>query len=196
MPDLIDPGIRSAFEGVVEALGAAGHDIVRFDLPDRLASAASFGAVVVAEAAPLYAGMPADGLGEAAARALRGAASADVAAARTRLAADARRYDACLADSDALLSPTLFAPMPARGVHHIETGGRRWPLLAATLSATAFANVLGAPSLAMPLPACPGIGLPLGAAPFSLHLTGRPGHDLALLDMAERIRAGLSNMAM
>lgn len=93
-----------------------------------------------------------------------------------------RRLDEALGDADALLHPTLPAPVPARGADSVQIDGRRVSLREALVRYQWPANLSGWPALAFPLGAA-GADDP----PFSAMLTARPTRELSLLDLAERL---------
>jgi Asp-tRNA(Asn)/Glu-tRNA(Gln) amidotransferase A subunit family amidase len=184
-PNYIGAEVRAAFEAVLATLAESGHEISRHSLPDRYDFANAFGTIVVAEATQIYAGIPNQMLGPAAARALANGPPTNEQECRQRLDGWVRAYEACLASCDVLLSPTLFVPPPQRNVHAIEAAGTRWPLLMLMLSATCFCNAAGVPALAMP------VGH--GTLPFSLHLACGRGRDAELLSLAHGILDTLEN---
>jgi len=186
-----EPCISAAMGKVKLRLSRAGHKLERTELPNRDELAAAFGCLVLSEAREVYGYLSTKDrskLGPAAHRALSAKfdhsdlVRAGAIASRARTA-----IEACLADVDVLLTPTLFLTPPRLGEHRVNRDGRSIPIVHAFLAGTCFANVAGAPTLAMP------IERRVGALPFSLHLTARRDQDFELLGIAERLLCDCGN---
>lgn len=91
------------------------------------------------------------------------------------LAASTARTREILRDYGAILTPTT--PHPA----HPHTGA----MVTTSAHFTAFVNLAGAPAIACPA------GLDESGLPVSAQLVGRPHHDTALIDLAERLAPAL-----
>ncbi|WP_165570358.1 amidase [Aeromicrobium sp. IC_218] len=102
------------------------------------------------------------------------AARADAVAARAvAWVADVWR------DADVLLGATVPVTAPRIGEHEVELAGRRWPVEPVLTRETSIANVLGAPSVSVPVPRD---GLPVG-----VQLVARPGAEDVLEGVASRL---------
>ena len=184
-PWYAEPGIEAAMHGVKLKLLQAGHKLERAELPNRDELAAAFGCLVIEEAREFYEHLSTKErakLGPAARRAFStkfnhsDLVRAGAIASRARTATED-----CLADVDVLLTPTLFLTPPRHGELRASQGERSVPIIHAFLAGTCFANVAGAPALAIPMEAA------AGALAFSLHLTARRDRDFELFGIAERI---------
>ena len=180
-----EPSIRSTMRQIKLRLLQAGHKFKRAKLPNRDELADAFSFLVLSEAREFYEHLSTKDrskLGPAAHRALSAKfdhsdlVRAGAFASRARTA-----IEACLADVDVLLTPTLFLTPPRHGEHRVNRDGRSVPIVHAFLAGTCFANVAGAPALAMPVEGR------VRVLPFSLHLTVRRDQDLELFDIAERL---------
>ena len=181
-----DPTIRRAFGVVRERLIASGHRLVAVAMPDRAEFVAAFSRLVLNEARTFYDSLPAcdrKRLGDAAQAALayadRRLTADNVAAARICVAAAAGAILPVLGEVDALLAPTLPIDVPHFGATNVRLGTREVSILHALVTETCVANLCGAPAVASPCPRDAEAG-----PAFSLCLTGAPGRDLHLLDVA------------
>jgi Asp-tRNA(Asn)/Glu-tRNA(Gln) amidotransferase A subunit family amidase len=177
------PMIASWFKALIRAMEERGHHITRVQAPDRYAFAGAFSIMVLSEARHVYADIKPEHrglLGPAAQRALATQFTAtDYQMARNHIDSWRQQYGDFLQDADVLLSPAMFIPPPPPNRHSIEAAGRRWSLLPVLLSGTCVCNVVGSPALVMPVE---NRRFPLG-----LHLTGKLGLDLHLLDIAKQL---------
>jgi Asp-tRNA(Asn)/Glu-tRNA(Gln) amidotransferase A subunit family amidase len=180
-----EPGIKGSMRKIKLGLLRAGHKLKLAKLPNRDELADAFSCLVLNEAREIYEHLSTKDrskLGPAAHRALSvkfdhsDLVRAGAIASRARTA-----IEACLADVDVLLTPTLFLTPPRHGEHRVNRDGRSVPIVHAFLAGTCFANIAGAPALAMPVEGR------VGVLPFSLHLTARLDQDFELFVIAERL---------
>lgn len=187
--DSADAAQRLAFENLMAEI-PSDIAIRRIRLPDPAAAHAAWLTILMAESATFHAPVlrrkPALIGADLRPYLLAGAlipAERYLAAQRFRRAWVAR-LDEALGDADALLHPTLPAPPPQRDAVEIMINGAPAPLREALVRFQWPANLSGWPALAFP--AAPARD---GAPPFSAMLTGRPGRELSLITLAERICA-------
>jgi Asp-tRNA(Asn)/Glu-tRNA(Gln) amidotransferase A subunit family amidase len=190
-PWFAEPGIEASMRKVKLRLLQAGHRLERAELPNRDELASAFGCLVLSEAREFYEHLPTKDrskLGPAASRALSTKFEhSDLARAKAIASRARTAIEACLADVDVLLSPTLFLTPPGHGKYRVNREERRVPIVHAFLAGTCFANVAGTPALAMPLEDR------VAALPFSLHLTARRDRDFELFNIAERLMRDCRN---
>jgi aspartyl-tRNA(Asn)/glutamyl-tRNA(Gln) amidotransferase subunit A len=182
--DSADSSTRVTFGRFVERIGP-GASIHPVHLPDHAAAHAAWLTILLAESAAYHATtlrrtpelIGADVRPFLLAGSLIGA---DRYLAAQRFRADwLLRLDAALGGADAFLHPTLPGSPPLRGAEEMLINGTPAPVRDALVRFEWPANLSGWPALAFPAEP------PDGAEPpFSLMLTGRPGSELALLDMA------------
>lgn len=186
MPDFADAATVTKFEQLQHILRRAGHRVVVCSLPDRRPLTRVFGALVLSEAAGIYASLTKEErsqLGPAAARALDILPDISTIEDARKLAETVKRaYEVRLSECDAILSPTIFITPPERGASFVEIGGRQRAILPLFLEGTCFGNLVGAPAMALPVK---------GATPFSLHVMTKKGADRALFTVSECILTAL-----
>jgi len=180
-----EPGIRASMRKVKLGLLQAGHKLKRAKLPNLDQLADAFSCLVLSEAREFYEHLSTkdrSNLGPAARRALSVKFDhSDLVRAGAIASRASTAIEACLADVDVLLTPTLFLTPPRHGEHRVNRDGRSMPIVHAFLASTCFANVAGVPALAMPMERR------VEALPFSLHLTARRDQDFELFGIAERL---------
>lgn len=93
--------------------------------------------------------------------------------------------DACFADADVLICPTMPIPVPTREEADVERPGQVFSVVAAITPLTRPFNYLGLPVLTMPI-GCDGNGMPIGA-----QLVGRPFAEARLLAVAHQASTAL-----
>jgi aspartyl-tRNA(Asn)/glutamyl-tRNA(Gln) amidotransferase subunit A len=185
-----DPEVLDRFERWLAALAAAGVRITEIELPmlTEAGIAAREGFVIAVEAydwhRDLIATDPDRYDPRVGPRILHGATvlAADYVAALRRIDDCRRRYDAALADADAVVTPTV----PVLPPRVADLGSMDAYLAANTevLRLTEFANRLDLPSVSLP-------GHPEDRAPIGLMVTGRRAGDEVLLDRAALIETCL-----
>jgi aspartyl-tRNA(Asn)/glutamyl-tRNA(Gln) amidotransferase subunit A len=188
---LFDPAVAEELDRVAEILESAGHTVSRVPIPGRDNIAEAHGVIVLSEAAAIYADLDADQraqLGKAAASGLRHAENLTedaVQAAWEWTRAVCSRMAAVMDRIDVLISPTLPIALPAVGAKRANLGGEEVPVVVGMTLLTCLANLTGNPVIALPNPQSS------ESPPSSLQLTGKPGGDEALFDIAARINADL-----
>lgn len=187
-PDtVIHPECLAAYETASRILAGLGHEIV--ELPPvrtpELAGLFETAWMVLAAAEPVRADR--EHLLQPLTRWLRDRGREITPAAfaqlRTRLAAEAERALAVMAPYDAVLTPALAEPPVPVGHFTSGTPEEDFALQNAHTPFAALANITGQPSLALPMRWTPD-GLPVGVL-----LSGRPGHDAALIALAAQLEA-------
>jgi Asp-tRNA(Asn)/Glu-tRNA(Gln) amidotransferase A subunit family amidase len=182
-----DPVIAAAIAQALSRLADAGVAIVPVALPDRDYIEEAHGILVLMEARTVYADTwhaSPNLFPPTARRALDAAAPLSgfaIEAARRTIAAVTEEFAAICRGVDAIVTPTLPAPVPASDARRIRFAGQDVPVINALLAETSIANVTGGPAIAMPCPA-PG-------TLASLQLLAPRGHDARLLAVARRIEA-------
>jgi aspartyl-tRNA(Asn)/glutamyl-tRNA(Gln) amidotransferase subunit A len=189
--ELLDAGVRSAYESAIGRLANAGVTVTEVSLAHAADLAAIYLHIVLPEAAAYHA----DTLERCPERytpnvRLRLEMGRYVLAEdylRARAARDVIRHevDAALDGVDALVLPTLPIPAPLLGLETIEVGGRHEPVRAVMLRLTQPFNISGHPVAALP------IGLTPSGLPASLQLVGRHARTWALLDIAAAVERAL-----
>jgi len=190
--DATQPAVARAFESALDALSRQGVQIIERPLPylAEIGEAAREGGIVSAEAYAVHGDLLRERLHSFDPRVgPRIAQGADVRAhdylrAKRRLRDLAGRYDADLADCDALLTPTV-AILPPR-IADLALDEDYFAVNKQVLRFTELANRIDAPSVTIPAGAA-------GSDPIGVLLTGRRGDDARLLDMAagvERVLRG------
>ncbi|WP_036320651.1 amidase [Microbacterium indicum] len=182
----LDPGARDAYERAIDALTAAGHDVVDADwhpegYPEMFTTIwrASAANLPVADAdldrrtEPITAFMAREGRAMPAQRVLAGLQAAT---------AFERRTIAAFAPFDAVLTPAL-AMAPQKIGWFAETGDpeENFARQCGYAPHTSFVNVSGLPAITVPLPDGS------GARPWSVQLVGRPGGEAAILRLARHV---------
>ena len=191
-----DATVRRAFDVVRARLIASGHRLVAVAMPDRAEFVEAFSRLVLSEAKTFHDNLSAcdrDRLGAAAQAALnyadRSLTAEKIAAAGIAVAAVRDAVLPILCDVDALLAPTLPIDVPHVGATKVRLGTRDVSVLHALVTETCVANLCGAPAVALPCP------MGAEAVPlFSLCLTGAPGRDLYLLDVATDVSRCLQDV--
>ncbi|MGE3842778.1 MAG: amidase [Vicinamibacterales bacterium] len=155
--DLLDPGVRHAFESAIAKLRDAGAQIERLGLPSARYVAPVYFQTVLAEAFAYHstsldtqpdAYTPPVRLRLEAARYVP--ASDYVRAQRGRLVI-ASELDRLLERADALLLPTLPVAASRRGASTVSLDGREEPVRSALLRLTQVFNLTGHPAITIPI---------------------------------------------
>jgi aspartyl-tRNA(Asn)/glutamyl-tRNA(Gln) amidotransferase subunit A len=190
--DLLDEGVRAAFEAALEQLRRAGAMLV-----DRVIAHAE-------DITPVYLHLQLPEASAYHAEALERQPDAYTPAVRLRLemgryllAEDyvraqrgafvlSREVSRALDDLDALVLPTLPIPAPPLGAESVTIAGTPHPVRAMMLRLTQLFDITRHPALSLPGGATPG-GLPVG-----LQLAGHLDKTPELLDVAEAVEGVLS----
>jgi aspartyl-tRNA(Asn)/glutamyl-tRNA(Gln) amidotransferase subunit A len=156
--DLLEPGVRVAFERAREALESAGHEVIDVEIVHAVWTPTVYLHIAVPEATWYHA------------PSLERHASSYSRSVRLRLemgryvlAEDylramrlrdvlKQRVDRALQRCDALMLPTLPIPAPALGSSTVRIGDAQEPVRAAMLRLTQLFNVTGHPALTLPTP--------------------------------------------
>jgi Asp-tRNA(Asn)/Glu-tRNA(Gln) amidotransferase A subunit family amidase len=183
-----DPAVAAIFERTIAALREAGVVIRPVALPDREATIAAHGIVVLAEAREIHADAWRDTpqlFPETARRALAAVqtVTADMArAARADIARIRQDFEKICTGLDAVATPTLPILPPPRKAHRTTLRGRDISVITAMIAETCLANVTGSPAISLPCTNADGSFV-------SLQLLAPRGHDAPLLATAARLSA-------
>lgn len=189
--DVLDDGVRTAFDAAVDGLQRAGArvdaaeihhaaDIGAIYLHISLADAAAYHATMLEQKPKAYTPnvrlrleMGRYVLAEDYVRALRG---------RELLC---REVDASIASYDALLLPTLPIPAPAIGATTVQVGDRQEPVRNMMLRLTQLFNLTGHPVVSLPCGTASGL-------PVGMQLVGRRHETAQLMHVALAVERSLS----
>jgi aspartyl-tRNA(Asn)/glutamyl-tRNA(Gln) amidotransferase subunit A len=180
--ELMDAGVRTAYEEALARLAAAGASIRDVSMPHAADMPAIYLHIVLPEAAAWHAGTldrcPERYTPNVRIRLEMGryVLAEDYLRARAARRVIVREVDAALDGVDALVLPTLPIVAPVVGEETVEVGGRREPVRAAMLRLTQPFNLSGHPALALPCGTVSGL-------PASLQLVGRHARTWRLLEV-------------
>lgn len=155
--DLLEAGVRRAFEAAVARLLEAGARVERLGLPSARYVAPIYFQTVLAEALAYHAASldaqperytPPVRLRLEAARYIP---AADYVRAQRGRFVIARELDTLLEHADALLLPTLPVAASKRGASTVSLGGREEPVRNALLRLTQVFNLTGHPAITIPI---------------------------------------------
>lgn len=186
------PEVRAAFERTVSLLEGLGHRVERVAAPpgDGLAVGEAFftmaGAMLVGmlDFVATMRGAPVatdelEPFTWGVVEAFRARGPAAAAAAREVFEAASRRYLACIAPFDVVLTPVLAGPpWPLGHLSPVLPWATLFERTARAVGYTPIHNVAGCPAMSVPL-SWSDDGLPLGS-----HFAAAPGRDALLLELA------------
>lgn len=187
-----DPAVAGQFERVLVKLRQDGVTIEDVILPSRESVIDAHGIAVLAETRALYAepwSRSPQLFPETARRALiagQDVSTGRVAGARAEIAEIRKAFVRACAGVDAIATPTLPIPPPARGAHRVRLLGQDISVISALIAETSLANATGGPA----------ISLPSGGDTdtlMGLQLSAPQGQDLQLLRIAARLASLVGN---
>jgi aspartyl-tRNA(Asn)/glutamyl-tRNA(Gln) amidotransferase subunit A len=190
--DLLEDGVRERFGEAVEALRAAGADIIHVQIPHAHLIPPIYLHLVLADAAAYHAAML-DTAFDQYTRAValrismgRYILAEDYVRARRGRALLRAHVDDCLGRCAALVLPTLPITAPKIGATVVELGSKKEALRNVMLRLTQPFNLTGHPAISLP---CGGAVPPGGSAPLpvGLQIVGRRGGTIELLRLAQTI---------
>ncbi len=190
--DLLDDGVRSAFERTIEMVRQAGAHTIDVEIPHANLAPAMYLAHVFGDAAAYHAAtlesMP-DRYTDAVRLRLEMArylpAEDYVRALEGRMVLQ-REVDAALSSCDALILPSLAIEAPAIGATTVRLNGKDEAVRAVMLRLTQVFNLTGHPAISLPCGTSPA-GLPYG-----LQLVGRRMQTDSLCETASTVETILS----
>lgn len=184
-------GVRARFEAVVDRLGSRGNPVTAVSLPD---APRALGAYMTMSSAACLPHLEAwIGTGRAGAEVVRRwelghryLGSPELADARRVRRLLRRQVRAAFAGCDVLISPTMPTTAPLLAAVG-RASGLDDPLCAPYTDCwTVVANLVGLPSVSVPAGCSDEDGMPVGVM-----LTGRPGADADLLELARLVERDL-----
>jgi aspartyl-tRNA(Asn)/glutamyl-tRNA(Gln) amidotransferase subunit A len=182
--DLLDAGVRRAFESAVASLRSAGAMVDDVEIPSARFIAAVYVHLGFGDAAPYHAAAL-DTMPEKYTKPVR----LRLEMARYVLAEDYTRalagreqlrqeVDRALSGYDALVLPTVPIPAPPLGAATVDIDGTQEPVRNATLRLTQLFNITGHPAISLPC------GTTSDGFPCGLQLVGTRGQTDQLLHVA------------
>ncbi len=189
--DLLDPGVRTAFEAAVDRLRASGAALAAVDIPHAPEIPWTYRHTQLREAYAAHAatletrGADYSPTVRQRIELGRSVGAADYARAQELRATLRREVDAALNDREALLLPTLAIPAPRLGAEEVTVGDRTVDVRSVTLRLTQLFNLTGHPAVSIPCGTTPD-GLPCAA-----QLVGLRGATGRLLALATRCEGAL-----
>jgi aspartyl-tRNA(Asn)/glutamyl-tRNA(Gln) amidotransferase subunit A len=190
--DLLEDGVRRAFDAAVETLARAGVALSWVGLDHAALTSPIYLHTVLAEAAALHGPTlerrPDDYTPPVRARLEMGryVLAEDYVRAQRGRAVLTREVDAALEGCDALVLPTLPMAAPRLGESTVVLGNRREAVRNATLRLTQLFDLTGHPAITLPIgDAAPGL-------PAGLQLVGRRHDTEALLAIALACESALA----
>ncbi|MEQ7007073.1 amidase [Actinopolymorpha sp. B17G11] len=179
--DLVDPEVGDAVHAALDVLVDAGASLVEIEVPDVELAADCVSTVVGVEAAAVHQHdvrtTPQLYTASTRQEILAGeliAGTTYVNAQRVRQLV-AEGFRSALSVVDVLATPTLPVTAPAYGAETTLLGGQEVGVLTALSRATAPANAVGLPALALPC------GFASNGLPISLQFVGRPFDEATIL---------------
>jgi aspartyl-tRNA(Asn)/glutamyl-tRNA(Gln) amidotransferase subunit A len=182
--ELLDAGVRAAFDGAVARLRSAGAHVDEIELHHAADLAAVYLHIVLGDAAAYHAATL-DSMPDRYTRNVR----LRLEMGRYLLAEDyvralagrevlRREVDAALGQHDALLMPTLAIPAPPIGAASVDIDGKDEPVRNVMLRLTQLFNVTGHPAISIPA------GTTAAGLPCAVQLAGCRQQTDALLRIA------------
>jgi len=182
-------GVLAVLASAVDALAAAGHDVVPVSVPSARGALDVYSVVTAVDSLPVLERYAATGaVGAEVLRRLDLAREARAAGGEASARAEQRvlttQVAAALADCDVLLSPTM--PTTAPVIHDVDVDALTDPLGAPYTDCwTVVANLAGVPALSVPGGLSPDDQMPVGVM-----LMAPAGSDALLLAVGEQLEAG------
>jgi aspartyl-tRNA(Asn)/glutamyl-tRNA(Gln) amidotransferase subunit A len=188
--DMLDDGVREAFERALDVLQRAGAAVSTVSIPSAPQIPAAYVPIVFRESWAWHQRFI-DAVPDRYTPAVRArlemgrnVSADDYARAMAIRALLADEVNAALTGVDAIVLPAMPVSAPRLGTTEIAFGERVEPVRALMLRLTQLFNITGHPAVTMPMPAT---GLPAG-----LQLAGARAGTARLLAMAEAIEAALA----
>ena len=187
--DLLDAGVRRAFDASIAALREAGATLEEVTIPHAALIAPIYLHLVFGDAAPYHA-LALETMPERYTPPVR----LRLEMARYVLAEDyvralqgrdtlRREVDHALSGHDALLLPTVPIPAPTLGASGVDIDGRNEPVRNVMLRLTQLFNITGHPAVSLPC------GLTGGGWPCGLQLVGTLQQTDSLLRVARAVES-------
>jgi aspartyl-tRNA(Asn)/glutamyl-tRNA(Gln) amidotransferase subunit A len=156
--DLLEPGVRSAFEHARESLVSAGHEVIDVEIDQATWTATVYLHIALPEATwyhALWLERHASSYSPSVRLRLemgRYVLAEDYVRAMRLRDVLKQRVDRALQHCDALMLPTLPIPPPTLGSSTVKIGDAQEPVRAAMLRLTQLFNITGHPALTLPTP--------------------------------------------
>jgi aspartyl-tRNA(Asn)/glutamyl-tRNA(Gln) amidotransferase subunit A len=182
--DLLDDGVRAAFEGALARVRAAGAHVDDIEIHHAPDIGAVYLHIVLSEAAAYHA-TSLENVPERYTPAVRlrlemgrYVLAEDYVRAMAGRAMLTREVDAALAQHDALILPSLAIPAPPLGAASVEVAGKKEPVRNIMLRLTQLFNITGHPAISIPS------GKTRAGLPCGVQLVGERQETDALLRVA------------
>lgn len=185
--EVLEPGVRAAYEAALARVARAGAAITAVSLPHAADLAAIYLHIVLPEAAAYHAETlercPERYTPNVRLRLEMGRyiLAEDYLRALAARAVIRREVDAALSGVDALVVPTLAIAAPRLGLETVDVDGRREAVRAVMLRLTQPFNLSGHPAVALPC------GTDAAGLPVSLQVVGHHARTWGLLDACEAL---------